>query len=54
MSNWDSEFDQLTISDAQIELFLSSGKWLKINKKETAVLEKPSIDGHQMASVKGL
>ena len=43
MSNWDSEFDQLTISDDQIELFLSSGKCLKINKKETAVVEKPPL-----------
>ena len=39
----DKKFDQLSISDDQIELIFRPNKWLKINKKETAVVEKPPL-----------
>ena len=43
MSSWDKQFNQLSMSDDQTELIFTSDKWLKINKKETAVVEKPPL-----------
>ena len=42
MSDVDNQFNELTISDDQIELDFSD-KLLKIDKKESAVIEKPSL-----------
>ena len=42
MSSWANQFDQLSISDDQIELKFTN-RWLEINKKETAVVEKPPL-----------
>ena len=53
MSSWDKQFNQLSMSDDQIELFLSSGKWLQINKKETAVVQKPPLTATRWHQFKG-
>ena len=43
ISWWDSQCNQMTISDDQIEVEFTSNKWLQIHKKETAALEKPPL-----------
>ena len=43
MAGVDKKFDQLSISDDQIELIFRPNKWLEINKKETAVVEMPPL-----------
>ena len=53
MSSWDNQFNQLTISDDQIELIFTSDKWLRINKKETAVVEKPPLTATRWHQFKG-
>ena len=53
MSSWDKQFDQLSISDDQIELIFTSDKWLQINKKDTAVVEKPPLTATRWHQFKG-
>ena len=53
MASWDTQFNQLSISDDQIEVEFTSDKWLKINKKETAVVEKPLLTATRWHQFKG-
>ena len=53
MASWANQFNQLSISDDQIELIFTSDKWLKINKKETAVVEKPPLTATRWHQFKG-
>ena len=43
MTSWANQFDKRSISDDQIELKFTSNKWLVINKKKTAIVEKPPL-----------
>ena len=52
MASWETQFNQLTISDDQIELDFSD-EWLQINKKETAVVEKPPLTATRWHQFKG-
>ena len=53
MAGWDSQFNQPTVSDDQIELFLSSDKWIHIYKKQTAIVEKPPLTATRWHQFKG-
>ena len=53
MAGWANQFDKLSISDDQIELKFTSNKWLQINKKETAVVEKPPLTATRWHQFKG-
>ena len=53
MAGVDKKFDQLSISDDQIELIFRPNKWLEINKNETAVVEKPPLMATRWHQFKG-
>ena len=52
MASWANQFDQLSISDDQIEPKFTN-KWLEIYKKETAVVEKPPLTATRWHQFKG-
>ena len=52
MAGWDKQFNQLTISHGQIELDFSD-EWLEINKKDSALVEKPPLTASRWHQFKG-